>query len=161
LLDYWEQWQTLEESRNPFATVVMAHLKTQETRDNGVERKAWKFNPIKRLYEQGYQKQDVLNLFNFIDWLMNLPDALNREFWQELTQYEEERRMPYVTSVERMALQEGQRLVVENMLEVRFGTLDEQLAAIIPTLLEMSPKEYTSLLINLSREELLSRFQPA
>jgi hypothetical protein len=161
LLDYWEQWQTLEESRNPFATVVMAHLKTQETRDNGVERKAWKFNLIKRLYEQGYQKQDVLNLFNFIDWLMNLPDALNREFWQELTQYEEENRMPYVTSVERMALQEGQRLVVENMLEVRFGTLDEQLAAIIPALLEMSPKEYTPLLINLSREELLSRFQPA
>jgi hypothetical protein len=160
LLDYKEQWQALEESRNPFAIVVMAHLKTQETRDNGVERKAWKFSLIKRLYEKGYQKQDVLNLFNFIDWLMNLPDALNREFWQELTQYEEQRRMPYITSVERMALKDGQRLVIENMLKVRFGTLDEPLAAIIPALLEMLPEEYTPLLFQLSREELLNRFQP-
>jgi hypothetical protein len=138
LLDYKEQWQALEESRNPFAIVVMAHLKTQETRDNGVERKAWKFSLIKRLYEKGYQKQDVLNL----------------------TQYEEQRRMPYITSVERMALKDGQRLVIENMLKVRFGTLDEPLAAIIPALLEMLPEEYTPLLFQLSREELLNRFQP-
>ncbi|MUG98664.1 hypothetical protein F7734_42795 [Scytonema sp. UIC 10036] len=28
LLDYEAQWQTLEETTNPFAVVVMAHLKT-------------------------------------------------------------------------------------------------------------------------------------
>lgn len=32
LLDYQQQWSTLETNRNPFATVVMAHLKAQETR---------------------------------------------------------------------------------------------------------------------------------
>ncbi|MEI2689585.1 MAG: hypothetical protein V9H69_07660 [Anaerolineae bacterium] len=32
LLDYRKQWSKLEFSVNPFATVVMAHLKAQETR---------------------------------------------------------------------------------------------------------------------------------
>jgi hypothetical protein len=32
LLDYHAQWAAPDQSRNPFALVVMAHLKTQETR---------------------------------------------------------------------------------------------------------------------------------
>lgn len=32
LLDYQERWTELEATDNPFATVVMAHLKTQETK---------------------------------------------------------------------------------------------------------------------------------
>jgi hypothetical protein len=55
--------------------------------------------------------------------------------------------------------QRGQRLVVENLLKVRFGALDEQLSAIIPALLELPAEEYTRLLLQLSREELLSQFQ--
>jgi hypothetical protein len=34
LLDYGQHWQELENSDNPFATVVMAHLKAQETRND-------------------------------------------------------------------------------------------------------------------------------
>lgn len=49
LLDYRERWAELEESQNPFATVVMAHLKAQETRHADEERKAWKFNLVRRL----------------------------------------------------------------------------------------------------------------
>ncbi len=158
LLDYGVQWQALEENQNPFAMMVMAHLKTQETRDNGVERKTWKFSLIKRLYERGYQQQDILNLFNFIDWLMKLPKALDDEFWQQLAQYEEEKRMPYITSVERIGIEKGKRSMIENILKVRFGSLDEQLSAIIPALLELSEEECTQTLLQFSREELLTRF---
>lgn len=55
-------------------------------------------------------------------------------------------------------LEQGQRLVVENLLRVRFGALDEQLSTIIPLLLELPTEEYTRLLLQLSREELLARF---
>ncbi|WP_287079934.1 MULTISPECIES: hypothetical protein [unclassified Microcystis] len=48
------------------------------------------------MYEQGYQREDILNLFKFIDWLMSLPAELEQEFQQELNQYEEEKRMPYI-----------------------------------------------------------------
>ena len=55
-------------------------------------------------------------------------------------------------------LQQGERLVVENLLRVRFGALNEELAAIIKPVLALPPEEFTPLLLQLSREELLARF---
>ena len=43
----------------------------------------------------------------FIDWLLMLQAALDQEFWHELRQFEEEKHMPYVTSVERLGMQRG------------------------------------------------------
>ncbi|KAB8319142.1 hypothetical protein SD81_009550 [Tolypothrix campylonemoides VB511288] len=54
--------------------------------------------------------------------------------------------------------QEGQRLVVENLLRVRFGTVDAQLLGVIEALIQLPPQEYSRLLLELSREELLARF---
>jgi hypothetical protein len=102
LLDYRDRWAELEASRNPFAWIVMAHLKMQETRRDKLSRKVWKLRLIRSLHESGYNKTDVLNLFNFIDWLLGLPKALEIEFWRELKAYEEERKVPYITSVERI-----------------------------------------------------------
>ncbi|MFN6562122.1 MAG: hypothetical protein RMY28_020340, partial [Nostoc sp. ChiSLP01] len=83
LLDYQNHWQELEASDNPFATVVMAHLKTQQTSKKLGERKTWKFSLIRRLYELGLPETDIRNLYRFIDWVMILPKALEAEFWQE------------------------------------------------------------------------------
>lgn len=107
LLDYATQWSELETSLNPFAIVVIAHLKAQETKDNRRERKKWKLALIRRLYEQNYSRLEVINLFQFIDWVMTLPEELEQEFWQEIRQLEEERSMPYITSVQRIGRQEG------------------------------------------------------
>ncbi|MGB3650105.1 MAG: hypothetical protein WBA41_02710 [Rivularia sp. (in: cyanobacteria)] len=57
------------------------------------------------------------------------------------------------------ARQEGQRTVIENLLRARFGTLDDELKEIIQPLLGLTPEEFSPLLIQLSREELLSRFR--
>jgi len=54
--------------------------------------------------------------------------------------------------------QEGERLVIENLLRVRFGSLDEELLAIIDPLLVLPPEEFTRLSLQLSREELIARF---
>ncbi|WNZ44060.1 hypothetical protein Q2T42_19700 [Leptolyngbya boryana CZ1] len=58
LIDYRSQWSMLESSPNPFATIVMAHLKTQETKRSPKQRKVWKFSLMRRLYEQGWERQD-------------------------------------------------------------------------------------------------------
>ncbi len=107
LLDYQHLWTQLEASRNPFAAVVMAHLKTQETNRDATRRKVWKVTLVKRLYELGYSRSDVLNLFKFTDWLMILPEGLKWAFWQELKSYEEEQKMPYITSVEEIGFERG------------------------------------------------------
>jgi predicted transposase YdaD len=57
-------------------------------------------------------------------------------------------------------LQEGERLVVENLLRVRFGELDPPLQAIISRILQLSPEEFTPLLLQCSKQELLKQFSP-
>ncbi|NCJ06207.1 hypothetical protein GS597_06675 [Synechococcales cyanobacterium C] len=129
LLDYEQNWNILEGDRNPFATVVMAHLKALETRGNPGQRKDWKFNLTRRLYERGFERKDILNLFRFIDWVLMLPRALEEQFQDELESFERDMQMPYVTSIERNAeergRQEGLRTAtleaIELGLELKFG----------------------------------------
>jgi hypothetical protein len=122
LLDYSRLWTELEESSNPFATVVMAHLKAKDTRQDDEGRKRWKLYLTKRLYEKGYQREDIISLFRFIDWVMRLPEELENSFWQEVTQYEEEKKMPYVTSAERIGLKKGLVEGIAISLELKFGS---------------------------------------
>ena len=156
LLDYGQHWQSLEDSRNPFALVVMAHLKTQQTRSDAQQRKLWKFNLTRRLYEGGYQRQDVLNLYRFIDWLMQLPAALEAQFRRELEQYEQEGQMPYISNIERMAKREE----VESLLEAKFGELDPELATVIERLMELAAPDRARLILQSSREEILDQLRP-
>lgn len=106
LLDYQENWAGLEASRNPFAVVVMAQLKTKETHNQPQERKTWRYRLTTMLYEQGYGEQDILELHNLLDWLMKLPEKLERQFQNELKAFEEAKQMKYVTTIERMAKQD-------------------------------------------------------
>jgi hypothetical protein len=121
LMDYAPRWAELEASRNPFAIAVMTHLKTKETRQDAQARKDWKFRLTRWLYEQGYERQDILNLFRFIDWMLELPEGLKQTFRVELEQYEQERQMPYVTSIEQMAETRGEerqkQAIALNMLK--------------------------------------------
>jgi hypothetical protein len=116
LLDYQPQWAELEASLNPFAIVVMAHLKTKETRKQPLERKEWKFRLTRLLYERGYERQDIINLFRFIDWILELPEDLKRSFRDELERYERENQMPYVTSIERMGIEQERQKIAIKML---------------------------------------------
>jgi hypothetical protein len=77
---------------------------------------------IKTLYEKGYPRQDILNLFRFIDWMMKLPDDMEKEFWEEIQQYEEDKHMPYVTSVEKIGYQRGMFEGIELALQIKFGS---------------------------------------
>ncbi|NES85541.1 MAG: transposase [Moorea sp. SIO2B7] len=129
LLDYETQWEDLEESTNPFAVIVMAHLKTKATIGNPQERKKWKWSLIRRLFERGYSRKDVLELFRLVDWMMTLPDELQQELRQELRSYQEERKMPFMSRIELMAKEEvieqgtllNARESVIEALEVRFN----------------------------------------
>jgi hypothetical protein len=133
LLDYAADWQALEADPNPFATVVLAHLKTLETRRAPADRQAWKVRLVKGLYGRGLSAEDVRQLFRFIDWIMDLPAPLDKLFWQEITQYQEEKRMPFITTPERLGMEKGLRegllkgllqgllQGIEVSLELKFG----------------------------------------
>lgn len=171
LLEY--EWEPLEASDNPFAVVVMAHRKTQETSRNATERLQWKLRLIKGLYERGFTRQDIVELFRLLDWMMQLPEPLELTFRDELRQFQEEKQMPYVTSIERIARQEGiqegrqegrleeRQDIVRSLLSSRFGVIDEELMTVLERLTQMPAAEFGSALSTLSsltREELLTRF---
>ncbi|MCP4006079.1 MAG: transposase, partial [bacterium] len=126
--EYNGRWAELEKDPNPFALVVMAHLKTKATRGKARERLAWKVNLVRQLYERGYERKDVLELFRFIDWLLVLPEEMTKSFRQRIEEIEQESKMKYVTSIERLGRregrQEGLRDVVLALFEEKFGPPD-------------------------------------
>ena len=63
-----------------------------------------KLHLAKLLYEKGYDKLTVLKLFRFLDWLMWLPEDLQRNYDDNIDRYEKEKRMTYVTNVGRRRL---------------------------------------------------------
>jgi predicted transposase/invertase (TIGR01784 family) len=54
------------------------------------------------------------------------------------------------------AREEAKAEAIEAILLVKFGEIDEELAAVVPKLMELDSREYTRLLLNLSRSELLA-----
>lgn len=139
LLDYESRWAELEASDNPFAVVVMAQLETRRTRQEAQARYEAKLRLAKRLYQRGYSRRDILELFRFIDWIMTLPPELEEQFMTDIVAYEERERKPYVTSVERIAshqglqegIEKGRREMLGETLVARFGDLPEELMTLL------------------------------
>jgi hypothetical protein len=129
LLDYAADVEALETNPNPFAAVVLAHLKTLETRQDPEARRIWKVRLVKSLYERGLSKEDIRQLFRLIDWMMDLPKALDEQVWQEIQQYKEEKQMSYIPSFERKARKEELLAGIELALDLKFGTAGLQLAS--------------------------------
>jgi hypothetical protein len=148
LRDYRTQWTVLEASPNPFATVVMAHLHSQTTRRHPERRLQEKLRLVRHLYARGYTRQEVLDLFCFLDWILTLPPALETRFQTAVFHLEEERQMRYITSIERMGiekgreegLQQGEVLLLRRQFTRRFGVLpawvEQRLLDAVPAELE-------------------------
>ncbi len=88
-----------------------------------------KLTLTKRLYDRGFSEQVVIGLFRCLDWLLWLPDELGAEFDVKMSEYEEERKMEYVTSTERRGIKKGSASIVVRQLQRRFGALDEVMQA--------------------------------
>lgn len=127
LLDYEDQLESLVESDNAFGIMTAAHLLTRRTKRKDHRRFDAKWRLTRMLYERGWDRQRVLDLFAIIDWLMFLPPKLEKKLMENVTELEEEKNMPYVTSVERRARKEGrsegEASLLCRMLRQSFGSL--------------------------------------
>ncbi len=82
----------------------------------------------------------------------------DREWEKAKKEYDKHERLFEKQGFERGFIQ-GQNLVIRNIIFARFG-FDEELSAIVSKVLEIPIEEYTPLLVQLSRDELLARFSP-
>ncbi|MBF0614726.1 MAG: DUF4351 domain-containing protein [Magnetococcales bacterium] len=107
LLDYLDRLDVLESSRNPFAVVTWAHLTARSTRKQPEERYRQKWRITRSLYQRGFTRQQIIDLFWFIDWVLQLPQDLEQRYYQEIRVFEEGAQVQYITSVERIGLERG------------------------------------------------------
>jgi hypothetical protein len=138
LLDWHDREAELAASTNPFAVVVQAHLAAQATRDAVEARSQAKIRLIRGLYARGYERAQVLELLRLIDWLVALPAEQERIVARELERSEEEQKMPYVTSWERIARAEGLLDGLAVALELKFGADG---VALLPELRQIADPE--------------------
>jgi len=80
LLDKARPIDKLKKETNPFAFVTLAHLKTKETKTDSHKRFEWKWNLFQLMYKHGYSKKQIMDLQNFLDWMMVLPSELYEKF---------------------------------------------------------------------------------
>jgi hypothetical protein len=155
----------LENNPNPFAIVVLAHLKTLETRHAPRERFEWKWHVTMALYERGYKKQDVIHLFLFIDWIMTLPNELKKSFSQRVFAYEEERKMRFISSIEELGMEKGMlanaREMVAEVIATRFSQIPENILKAISTIEDQNilKELHKKAVLTRSLEQFESEFQ--
>lgn len=109
LLEYADRLDDLEKSENPFARFVLAHLKTQETKGDYETRLQWKLRIIQGLYAMGVPEAEIGQLYHDFDWLLALPDPLAIRYHTKMTQFEEERAMPHLSTAERIGRKLGRK----------------------------------------------------
>lgn len=96
-----------------------------------------KYRLTKRLYEKGFAKERVKNLYYFIDWLIGLPEALELEYLQNIYTLEESRKMPYISTAEQIGIKkglsqgllqgmvQGEARVLLKLLQLKFGAVEK------------------------------------
>ena len=116
LVDHAADEAALLGNPNPFALITAAHLFTRRTRRSPAARFDAKRRLVRLLYERDWTRQRILDFFSVLDWMMRLPKELEQRLWQDIEKIEGERKVKYVTSVERLAIERGlQRGMAEGL----------------------------------------------
>lgn len=119
---------------NPFAVIVMAQL--QALHDHEAERRlAGKIQLLRLLYRSGYARDDIRALIRLIDWMITLPPGLEDRFKQAGLDIEEETKMPFVTTFERLGEAKGLKQGIERGRELERDAIRRIQAAILQRLL--------------------------
>jgi hypothetical protein len=124
-------------------------------------RRLFSFNEIAALPKDSFYRQKILELF--ADLKINLESSTNQqpdELELLMTLAKSPLFVEYMERATADAVTTTAKNFVESMMIDRFGSLDQELSAILPSLIKMSPSELTPLLMHWSREELIDRFTP-
>jgi hypothetical protein len=65
--------------------------------------------------------EDARQLLRFIDWILDLPEPLEKGFWEEAEAIRQEKHMPFMDIFERMNLVKRLLRGIEVALKLKFG----------------------------------------
>jgi hypothetical protein len=110
---------TPEMPDNPFSWLVAAHLHTKRTKRHPQQRITVKLSLLKNLIRCGQSPEMVIQLLRLVDWLLKLPEELEYIFDQEISKFEEEHNMPYVTRWEKRGQEKANRESALTLLKAK------------------------------------------
>jgi hypothetical protein len=115
-------------------------------------------NELVALPEDNLLRRHLLEIL--ASWRVNieLSENLNEQEKQELTMNLSPAYLRWREETLFEGRQEERRLMIENILRVRFGQIDASLLNCIGSMLQLPTEDLTPLLLNLSRSDLLERF---
>jgi hypothetical protein len=90
------------------------------------------------LYDKGYTQAKVFALYDFIDSIMVLPEHLEIQYDTEVREYEKEKKMPHITTAERIGIQKCIQQDIMDVLEVRFQVVPEEITLQIQSISDLA-----------------------
>ena len=149
-------------SDDPFALVVLAHLKVSQAKNDAQQKYAVKRELILLLYEHGYSEEYAQSLLRFFDWLIRLPEAAERKLEREIDAARREKRMPYITSWERMGMKRGRKegllKAITRQLRRKLGRLDAKMKARLERMSAARLEQLAEALLDFSQPDDLERW---
>ena len=107
IIDYIDY--EFDKDKNPFSLLVRAFLATMETQGDDLSRYRWKREFILQMQKSGLSNETLFRIHKFIEWIMVLPDALDKQLYYEIKQLEEPEEMSVLTIAEKEGMKKGRK----------------------------------------------------
>ncbi len=138
IIDYIDY--EFDKDKNPFSLLVQAFLATMETQGDDLSRYRWKREFILQMQKSGLSNETLFRIHKFIEWIMVLPEALDKQLYHEIKQLEEPEEMSVFTIAEREGMKKGRKEglkqgmekgqviglqnAIEILMEAKFGRVE-------------------------------------
>ena len=109
IIDYIPEEVEKKVKENVFALGVLAYLRTLETEGAYEDRYRWKREFLIRLYELGMRRETIAALFQFIEWIMKLPEEMDSQLIDEIYKIEEDKGVSIISLVEKKGYEKGKK----------------------------------------------------
>jgi hypothetical protein len=155
-------WRDFLQYQNPVAAALMAKMKIAEK-----DRPKVKVECLRLLVNLQLDPARNFLISGFVDTYLRLNPAEEEVFQTEIARIEpateQEKIMQLTTSWMEQGIEQGleqeRRSAISGLLELRYGAIDDQLTAILPTLMILTSVEYTPLIFQLSKPELIEHLK--
>jgi hypothetical protein len=95
--------------RNVFALVTAAHLLARQTHGKEEARYAAKWRLVRLLYDRGWHKRRIIDLFTVIHWLMPLPVEWERRLRRNIRRLERRHSVEWLSEYDQLRLERREK----------------------------------------------------
>jgi hypothetical protein len=147
-------WRDFLATHNPVAAAFMAKMKIAKK-----DRPKVKVECLRLLANLQLDPARSFLISGFVDTYLRLNLSEERIFQKEIakieTVTEQEKVMELTTSWMEQGIEQERRSAICSLLKMRYGSIDDQLTNILPFLMTLTSVDYTPLIFQLSKEELI------